>query len=1017
MSNDYTSSEVEAAVRKLVQGTVRRGYGSLGNRDHGTEFNDLQDAAAGVFATTPAAVFYVILLGVGRTLEALASEVAAADAFVAAATAAGRYAPPLRSISSLANANAALQDLEGASSARSDAFADITSVPAYKRYLENTDKFLRAAAVGIRVGASISFSPQEAQEQLAPLLQALEAAHADFLQRVNYLVQALADYTALNLGGLLSAGVIANARQVLQSRLTELSALTDDDRNKVLRDVSLDVMAGRAAVTGFGSLTLPTTFVPLEGPGGAYADATHLALSAVLRSEFAGPYAIVGPYLVLELDSGPSLNLQLQAGYVASLDGVVDSSFDIYGPFNPPPTGFFDCYSFVVELPGFTTYSASLSQASARPVESVVAELNAAVTTQPIEFVSKHRSARYSGVVNVLAVGALNPGGADVTFVLPGNSWLTLGVLVGYTIAIQQTGSPNDLLVLTVASLTASTLFCTFTSGPTPVNESVVYAEVGAAPRHIQLRIKASAASAALAARQLVRLPLGVTAQAFTALGFPEGAELRCRRVPAADLAAGITSSFAASYQGVPRVRADAVFVASLALRGRTDPRRTTALIVYSWGGKGAVSAGTFVLVTGLSTTDGDLAEVSVGDKLVLRTADVSADVGRVGTVTLVSSTSLQVAFSSAISATASAELEIAPATALQEEQTIRVLLGSPLAGDYLVDAIGDFPGDATLTRALPLYQNVGGRPFFFDVQVGAFHVDFTSLSAGLDSRVRAVGGTAYAQLFSPAPQDATGTTAFVKVPRASKSIEETDLLELYLSGALTPDTQHAIVGLELSAKLIEVDPPISSTLTTLNYSTVSQVPFARIRKTLNNSYRELESGLKSWLAYPVNQPPYFRELGRLLNQLLSSSNPTAVQVSAVKAQVALLTEALGVVETVLENYDATAVSRVDVLLTSFRQKGADRAIDMLLSCRFQEFFGLTVDGVSYLGATLEQLRDVQRTDLPIRKSHRKEAVQNAVIRASYEETDAEFDFSDAQESDEPDIPGMYSNPGPGNVY
>lgn len=52
----YTSEELNAAIDNIVRTSIRFEYDSLGTRKVGTSFNDLQDAAAGVFVSFPNAL-------------------------------------------------------------------------------------------------------------------------------------------------------------------------------------------------------------------------------------------------------------------------------------------------------------------------------------------------------------------------------------------------------------------------------------------------------------------------------------------------------------------------------------------------------------------------------------------------------------------------------------------------------------------------------------------------------------------------------------------------------------------------------------------------------------------------------------------------------------------------------------------------------------------------------------------------------------------------------------------------
>ena len=48
---------------------------------------------------------------------------------------------------------------------------------------------------------------------------------------------------------------------------------------------------------------------------------------------------------------------------------------------------------------------------------------------------------------------------------------------------------------------------------------------------------------------------------------------------------------------------------------------------------------------------------------------------------------------------------------------------------------------------------------------------------------------------------------------------------------------------------------------------------------------------------------------------------------------------------------DTENVPQVDTLISSFVEKGSDKAVDVLLTGQFSVFFGLTEAGASYAGA------------------------------------------------------------------
>jgi hypothetical protein len=129
-------------------------------------------------------------------------------------------------------------------------------------------------------------------------------------------------------------------------------------------------------------------------------------------------------------------------------------------------------------------------------------------------------------------------------------------------------------------------------------------------------------------------------------------------------------------------------------------------------------------------------------------------------------------------------------------------------------------------------------------------------------------------------------------------------------------------------------------------------------------------------------------------------------QVNDVKSQLSSLGDALDVLATYLESYSADVVPQVDTLITTFKEKGAERAKDILLEARFSDFFGLTMDGMSYSGDVQAKLKEINREDLPVRKDNRTGKYKGGgELLAQIDDKDFEYDTSDIDTSEDIDIP------------
>ena len=129
---------------------------------------------------------------------------------------------------------------------------------------------------------------------------------------------------------------------------------------------------------------------------------------------------------------------------------------------------------------------------------------------------------------------------------------------------------------------------------------------------------------------------------------------------------------------------------------------------------------------------------------------------------------------------------------------------------------------------------------------------------------------------------------------------------------------------------------------------------------------------------------------------VLSNASPTAVQIHDAVAQLQLLVSGLTVLQGVLQGYVVASEPPVDALLRSFKEKGADRAIDLIKGGLFKEFFEVTPQTASYAGDFQHKMRAVVMNDLPVRKDNRADATTARLI-ASTTTPDMEYNLSDTE--------------------
>lgn len=984
---NYTATEITAAVEKLVQDAIRRPYGILGERKTGDTFDDTLNAAAGVFILTPAAPFYVILLGSRRLSEFISSTLTTALDLLDAIEATGRRAQPLTSITSLGNARTALSALESAASSRTTAFESISDTPAFQRFDTHTDRFLSDAAGAIKVGTEIVQTPQQARTQLGNLVSSLTSAVAEVERRTKLLEQGIDDFNSLNLPALLTQGVITRAREVLQDRIDQLTELSPTARLEFLRDTVLDVLASKAVVRGFGSLVRSGTFVPITGTAITFTDADHLANHATVSSDLLDPFTIVtgADELTFIVDGGPTtFTIPLTKSFIARLEGTAVEPFVIDGT----------NHTLRIDGEQFSFLSVTLTHGT-RSAAQIASDINLVVGVRPIIAEPYFLPEKFTGTVQTM-----NLSGPNLDFFFAAGNWgPDFGVEIGDLLLVNDTSMAGS--VYTVASLSAHQLTGTLVSGTQAVLPSVSVS-VGPAARAVRIRFTDAGAAAAVDASDTLEVLSQSTAA--TTLGFVEGTVIRCRRTRGDEIASAINASATASVANVPRVSASTVYSGGEIIKGRGEPSDPTKVVSSYYRVFGDVvvagSNPTFAIAGALS------AGAVPGDIITIRASTGSGTGQRYAILTVTDSLITTDGVLTAGLATG-VDFEFGKdLNATTRDQILRIESPSILAGDYRVlSRNAANHTEVFLDRPLPLAFLVGGQGYSFDFSLGALRLDIQSESATTSSEL-SVGGTAASKFFFSPPAIAIGSTPFVLLPSDPKVLSVGDRFEIYTGQYNEPELTFGIIGFERGQQLIELDAPVPNSFITLDFSTEVTVPFARIRKVERNNYDAFKVQLGLWLDLDVNQTQYFRDLNRFINPLLVNDNPTASAVGTAKNHLQTLIQALQQLQVIIASYEVDVVPRVDTLVDSFLSRGADRAVDTLLEGRFRDFFGYNSEEVSYLGNALERLRDVSRLDLPIRRKSRKEVIDQELTLGEFEEPNFEYDQSDTQDVAEPDFPG-----------
>lgn len=215
-----------------------------------------------------------------------------------------------------------------------------------------------------------------------------------------------------------------------------------------------------------------------------------------------------------------------------------------------------------------------------------------------------------------------------------------------------------------------------------------------------------------------------------------------------------------------------------------------------------------------------------------------------------------------------------------------------------------------------------------------------------------------------------------------------------------TPDpdvsSEHTVLELSSSNGQLEITPSIDTNTVVGSFSILSAAAVA---------YEILVAALDAWddLLAASEFSEDILELERVMNPLIANKNPSISQLndarSTLLALEALLTNTSpdGLTE-ILQAFQVSLVPRVDASLKMLKERGMDRAYDLLMDGKIETFFSMDKDDASSSAYMLKSMRGVVRSDLRVSKL--TDDADDTTHIGSAVGTDPDYDYSDA-DSDE----------------
>jgi len=1019
MAKSYTSEEVQTAVSRLLRTSIRRQYGALGNRRTNITFSDIQDAAAGVFCLKANAPYYVVVLAC-RLLDSLVEDAEnTLEGLIDSVRSLGRRVHPVEQLSPLANARTALGALSGATASRTTSLTRVEDVPAFRRFEQSTSLFLRSSGKTVLSGGEIVQTPQEARAGLGALISSLKEQHEQLLTRAHYIEAALDDFDNLQLPSQLSSSVIQNSEEVIGGRYDELNALTPEERLGVMREVVLDVLATRAAVKGFGSLEPTVSFVYLDGWSGVHASTSHPAVSAFTVSDNPGPITILDDTgLDLLVDGTHAISVDLPRSYVAFVETFI---MENYGIGSTPGS---ENNKLFIDVTGFSRVSATFADNVATTAKGIADQINAAIGGQPIVSEPYGGQLYFQGAVADLVVIA----GTVTEFTSVGNDWSSIPgftVALGDWVEVVDSSVPGNSVWYKVSNIAGlPTVFNALREGGAGGgDEAGVTLNINRGPRGVRVRYTEGYSPTAVANRESISIPTdsdSIVVSAQATLGFLPAITVQCEPTRVADMVKFINDNPAVAPGGTGRVRASTDFVPSIVGRVRTNPADAT-LATFSLHESvcdiGNAGANTFF--TNFASSPEAL---GTGCVIVIRESSHEGEISNWGVVYSnaggvvaahmnvavgVVETGVSVEFGPdlrAFSFPGTLKVENAPPDLNDGSYEVLGLEGTVLTpGGPLVTPIG-----CVLARTFPVSSALGYQSVYFQGALGEDYLRLTSESTLTNTAVEVLAsGSAASLLWSSLPVAEVGATEWLSAPEALSRVAVGDYVELSETEESSPTQVLEVLRTGTLPDVMQVTPLLPTSAGPWDMRQGAPPFHGRIRKLRRDTFDVLQVSLQLWLEAQTNNiNVYYGELRRLLNPLSVNKNPQASAISAVVFHLQDLRVSFTQARLYLQSYVAPRVEEVDVLISTYLQHGAQKAVDTLVAGRFSAFFGLTQENASYTGAVQQLVREVSMRDLPQRKAGRNPGGESI---DSYEDIDYEFNLSDVEGEEDVPVPGEVS--------
>lgn len=941
MSN-FTDQELETVVSSYVRGETKTRRADLGQLDVSYAFNEVKQFIASTLVHDPSAIFYLLSLAANKVRQDITQALVYLDDIKTAIEEMGRSTVKVTNTNLLEDAAAALLEVDRLLNDK-----NVIVQRGISRFSSALQRFTSSSLTpNIREETGLGFPntykvvrpPQKAQEVISTNISLLRDLHIIILEEVNQLSNAMEEFIAENLTLTAIQTSVNSVRTDLRKLKNEFDAAsTDDEAISLTKDAYLRITAGEAVITNLSEISDPReprmqglTTTSDRAQAAFGSDSIGTPAEVILTRSAPWLISPTSNQIILAVDGGSDITINLPVDEIANIEGSKDEPFDIH-----------------------TAQAANITSSSSGPYTTPAAPNN---------------------VFDVYVDGV----GYRVTLTPGAISTSALAVLInGATKIDSSPGTFDD-----VATATDSGGYIKLTHDTIGIGDIVIGEQdaLNTALGFVSGQDSDDLSSTrGIFANNVIKFLVNydIEVEAILTVGAAR---------TASQIAADITSIYIdAAAVTIPVLPSGSITVVQVKSK------------VY--GASGAISfyPTTSVHEATMDTLGFYEIQADRGGNIELYNVVEAINNDAPSVDVVITETEQQYGIDGEARKVSSVYyLDVGPIGTID---TLKVEVGDSLqiefgqnVGWYRVVAITTLDGgtrDAIqVERPFPTVTVPQSEGQIWSVHKRIFTLK--SKTTGLLSKLEIKAGSANTEL-GLSVDTLYGYVSGVKVLEAGKSlsflrndVRANDLIIIGSGGSIT---SHTVTNITEDGYQIEVTPYVKNDVISQLYTIKGEgnVAYELFIDDLESALIDLSNG-----HFSTN----ILFLERTLNPLLVNKNPSAALIADAQTVADDLTDIYSNLEQMLTAFVVTPVNRIDSLLNMLIERGLDRAYDLLLLGRIQDFFDLTKDSASYAGNVLEAMRLVTQNDLPLSRNSYGEHVDSRLI-ASTSDPDANFDYSD----------------------